>query len=309
MSDRNPRGRQWMITMHQIDDQLVAKVQEYLSCDDVKYGIYGIEEPQNTEKHMHIYINFRKRTYKSTIKKNLGSNKVGYCELAKYTEQNCINYVMKDGDYHEFGEKTNETMKKLEKENHILKLLKEVCCLSWAEFMEKYPIEAFNHKNRLLEWKFAHTRYITIWNGELKMKNLWLFGKAGTGKSRWAHSQADLDSIYKKNVNRWWDGYDDFKTKIVLIEDFPIDNKDWLINILKIWSDRYPFNGEIKGGTVKIDPGKWYLIITSNHSISEVFENSNIEDVNAIKRRFSEIEMKNNSIVQWAKINIEELNK
>ena len=59
------------ITYVKIDDQLVAKVQEYLSCDEIKYGIYGIEEPQNTEKHMHIYINFRKRTYKSTIKKNL----------------------------------------------------------------------------------------------------------------------------------------------------------------------------------------------------------------------------------------------
>lgn len=120
-------------------------------------------------------------------------------------------------------------------------------------------------------------------------KNIWIFGPPGCGKSMWAHQQAAQDEIYIKNVNKWWDGYIDGEVKLVIIEDFPVDDKAWLINILKIWSDRYPFNGEIKGGTVRVTPGKWIIIVTSDHSIDEVFENE--EDQKAIKRRFKEIKI------------------
>lgn len=52
---------------------------------------------------------------------------------------------------------------------------------------------------------------------------------------------------------------------------------------LKIWADRYPFCAEIKGGTLqKIRPLK--IIVLSNYSIDECFENS--QDLEPIKRRF-----------------------
>ena len=138
-------------------------------------------------------------------------------------------------------------------------------------------------------------------------KNIWIFGPPGCGKSMWAHQQAAQDEIYIKNVNKWWDGYIDGEVKLVIIEDFPVDDKAWLINILKIWSDRYPFNGEIKGGTVRVTPGKWIIIVTSNHSIDEVFEKCQQDDIQAIKRRFTEIELKLGSIVNWARVQDAEL--
>ena len=76
---------------------------------------------------------------------------------------------------------------------------------------------------------------------------------------------------------------------------------------MKIWSDRYAFNGEIKGGTVYVEPGRWYLIVTSNHSIDEVFQGAPEDDRNAIKRRFTEIELKIGSIVNWARVQDAEL--
>ena len=45
-----------------------------------------------------------------------------------------------------------------------------------------------------------------------------------------------------------------------------------------------------------------YLIITSNHSIEEVFRNCQFEDVQAIKRRFHEVQMVPGSIIQWARV-------
>ena len=93
-----------------------------------------------------------------------------------------------------------------------------------------------------------------------------------------------------KAYNKWWDGYDASICKVVNIEDYPKDGKA-LIQLMKLWGDRYPFLGEIKGGTIVINPGSFFFIITSNHSIEEAFEGSREEDINAIKRRFHEVEI------------------
>ena len=44
------------------------------------------------------------------------------------------------------------------------------------------------------------------------------------------------------------------------------------------------------------------LIITSNHSIDEVFSSCQKEDVDAVKRRFHEFKMEAGSIIQWARV-------
>ena len=140
-------------------------------------------------------------------------------------------------------------------------------------------------------------------------KNIWIWGPPGTGKSTWARKQMEADKTMFKLQNKWWDGYNDTQTKLVIIEDFPIDNKEWLINILKIWSDRYQFNGEVKGGTIQVTPGKWILIVTSNHSIEEVFEKCQELDIEAIKRRFHEFKMEPGSIVQWSRVPKDQLDQ
>jgi hypothetical protein len=43
-----------------------------------------------------------------------------------------------------------------------------------------------------------------------------------------------------------------------------------------------------------MEPGRWNLVITSNYSISECF---NVTDVPAIRRRFSEVELSNENKV------------
>ena len=71
------------------------------------------------------------------------------------------------------------------------------------------------------------------------------------------------------------------------MEDFPSDGMKFA-QLMKIWSDRYSFIGEIKGGQILINPGKFFFLVTSNYPIETVFPG---EDGEAIRRRFKEIEI------------------
>ncbi len=302
----NPRAKRWIGTIQNYDEHVVIRLEDLLmDSDKIKYGCYGKEiAPTTGTPHLHFFIHFRAAIRRNTVKTLIGSC---WLDVARGSLKAIIEYIQKDGQFKEFGEKPIQTEEELQKIKDIKKMLEELMNLSWEEFETKYPVECYRNYNKLTNYKFRHQKINDPWNGELKFKNIWLWGAPGTGKSRWAHNQRPSTEIYKKNVNKWWDGYDNSTTKLVLIEDFPIDNKDWLINIMKIWSDRYAFNGEIKGGTVYVEPGRWYLIVTSNHSIDEVFQGAPEDDRNAIKRRFTEIELKIGSIVNWARVQDAEL--
>jgi hypothetical protein len=124
-----------------------------------------------------------------------------------------------------------------------------------------------------------------IWNGDLKAKNVWLYGPAGTGKSRWARSHTEIRNIFSKQRNKWWDGYRE--QKIVLIDDWDKEVLG-LTKMMCNWADRYPFTGETKGSAKTIAPGTFFFIVTSNYSIDESFADV---DRGPMKRRFTEIQL------------------
>lgn len=301
----NQRARRWVITLQDPSESRITILENYLQNDIVKYAIYSKEiAPTTGMYHVHVYIHFTKLVYKNTIKSAIGSC---WLEAAKGTELKNILYIQKDGHFKEFGEKTAAASEKIEKENNLKDMLNDLLNMNWNDFEAKYTTECYKNKNRLLQWKMDHRKILGPWGGELPKKNLWLWGDGGTGKSKWAHNLCPENKTYIKNTTKWWEGYDNDNTKLVIIEDFPRDKGDWLINIMKIWCDRYGFPAEIKGGSLWVDPGKWILVVTSNHSIDDVFQNSTIEDRNAIKRRFTEYEMKEGDIIQWAVVSYDEL--
>ncbi|KAK8854255.1 hypothetical protein M9Y10_016814 [Tritrichomonas musculus] len=92
------------------------------------------------------------------------------------------------------------------------------------------------------------------WNGELPQKNIWI----------WSNNLTSPWQIYHKNINKWWDGYQFDSDHLVLIEDWPVD-KSMLGQQVKVWGDRYQFIGECKGSHLTIDPGRFFIVITSNY--------------------------------------------
>jgi hypothetical protein len=111
-------------------------------------------------------------------------------------------------------------------------------------------------------------------------------GKAGTGKSRWASQVVSAQEQYRKDQNKWWDGYCQELHRAVIIEDMGPETMKYFVNLIKVWGDRYTFMGEVKGGSMVIWPGTFYLIITSNYPIDMCVWNE--AERETVQRRFIE---------------------
>lgn len=116
------------------------------------------------------------------------------------------------------------------------------------------------------------------------LRGIWIWGKAGSGKSRWVREQCK-ESLYPKLCNKWWDGYQG--EKYVVMDDI-MPCHSVLAQQLKIWTDRYDCILETKGGAVHAQYE--YFIVTSQYSIGEIFQDE--KDREALQRRFQEFSIK-----------------
>lgn len=97
-------------------------------------------------------------------------------------------------------------------------------------------------------------------------RGLWIIGKAGVGKSL-AMRTVFGDSLYTKDFNYWFDHY--AGETAILIDDLSGGLDCYSMQeYLKKWSDRYPLQGQTKGGHVSLQHK--ILMVTSQYTPREI---------------------------------------
>lgn len=264
------RSRDWCFTINHwtIDDE--AQVQRL----PYKYLVYGRELGRQGTPHLQGYISLHHAKTFETMKLMLPR---AHIEKRRGTQKQAADYCKKDGNFVELGERPNTQEEKGVKSKAtwaaILKAAKDGN-FTWIEV--QYP-KVWVHMRAKIESLYAPDTKVI--DGCLQHE--WWYGPSGTGKSKalWEY----YPEHFEKALNKWWDGYR--HEPVVAIEEWAPQNA-MTASSLKRWADRYPFTGEIKGGTMqKIRPIK--IIVLSNYTPQECFPMA--QDLEPILRRFTVI--------------------
>lgn len=228
-----------------------------------KFIVVGKETGENGTPHLQGYFNLIKRTRFSALKKLMPR---AHFEKAMGTDTQNLTYCTKqDKEAFVWGEPQNQG-----KRNDLTKattMVMEKKTLS--EVATECP-EIFTKFHRGLRELTQITRKPRDVNDPPTV--IWLYGKTGTGKTRFAYDQMPHDQIYMKDNTIWWNGYE--YQQCILIDDF---NGRWDFQDLLKLLDRYPYQGQYKGGYVHIDSP--IIIITCEFPPSHFWGNTDLEQI------------------------------
>lgn len=282
---RAPRHRSFVFTLNNYTDNDLDHLRDEFAADariaagtpHIKYLCFGKEVSTGGTPHLQGFVQFKRVKPFDFVKKVISPRAhlevahagpyiaAGYCKKGKQSHEEWEEFKMDgpnyglEADVTEYGEapvsdeqrgqdeKTRfETAYALAKEGDLEEIDKDILVRYYSTLKKiKTEHQVLPEQMDVLDFH-------------------WYTGPSGTGKSR----KANLENpgAYRKNVNKWWDGYDG--QSCVIIEEWS-PHHHVLANHLKVWLDHYPFSAETKGGHVCIRPPR--VIITSNYTVEECF--------------------------------------
>lgn len=300
------KGRRWCFTINNFDEdpENASLILDLQSDDSIPFIVIEMEHTDdNGTPHFQGYLEYKGYTTRNNISKKL--HDIAHIELAKGTREDNICYCSKEAidnnqperlvlvkglsipDIKRINEESKTTKKR--KVNMITtEVINDIEQLSWDEIKVKYPQYYLNKFSTLIKIKAQAKTLKKPEPFSLKIKNYWLCGPAGTGKSSWIKSKCEEINagLYIKGLDKWWDGYNPNEHQCVLIDDFDPNVEPVVKGFIKRWGDHGPLNEDIKGGKIQFYCNDFVLVVTSNYTIEQCFDTS---DVAAIKRRFLEI--------------------
>ena len=239
------RARGWCFT---VNNFLEGEV-NYISQMDleelrIKYIIVGREIGENGTRHLQGYLEFENACTLKAMKRlfprcHAEKRRGSPSEAADYCKKEDPHYIER-GTPLEQGKRTD------------LQKVAEMILLgaSTAEVIEESPASFIRYQRGIAALRSETKKHR---DREVEPHVEWLYGPTGVGKTRTAVESSQ--SFYIKDETKWWDGYDQQET--IIIDDF--DGKWPFRNFLRLL-DRYPYQGEVKGGTVKINSPR--IVIT-----------------------------------------------
>jgi hypothetical protein len=283
------KSRNWCWTLNNYTPEDILKLDAFCVLKANVYVIYGKEVGDGTSKgpsitrsvpngtpHLQGYTHFPSPMAASAMKKLLPR---AHIEVCKGTPQDNIIYCSKGGDVTTYGAEP-KTQQQVQKDK--AKLFIEL-----AQAGDFASIQAVMPAKYAQMYRTMHQIYADHQKAPAPLDTtcgIWIYGETGCGKT--TSARKDYGTVFLKSCNKWWDGYDG-QDSAVLEDMDPGHSK--LAHHIKLWADKWSFNCEVKGGTRCIRPKRF--IVTSNHSIEEVFYDCKPQDLEAIKRRFRVIHM------------------
>lgn len=236
-----------------------------------RYIIFGQEiAPTTGTRHLQGFVYFKNPRYQSGVRK-LFKWWITVSKDNKNYYKEAIEYCKKDEKFYEWGEPPNQG------DRTDLDSIAEEIINNGARIRDI----AINGNYQQLRWAETCSRYVEP-PFRRDQEIIWIYGKAGSGKTRLVYDLEDHDNIWKWNGNKWFDGYDGHK--VVLLDDYRQDVLDtvFVLNLLDI----YPMRVEVKGGFRPLVCVKIY--ITCVHEPDEVFIGAR-EPIEQLLRRITRI--------------------
>lgn len=252
---------------NQASQDSIEAVVEAVIRSKAKYVLFGRETaPTTGQKHLQGYVQFKAPQRLTQVAKMLPC----HWEPAKADDEKNFEYCTKDGDFVEWGERTQINPGKREQarwdEARAALVRGDLAAVDSQIFVCHYS-----------NCKLIAKDYMITPDMLDAPTGVWYWGEAGAGKS--FKAREDYPEAYLKLANKWWDGYQ--LQEFVILDDFGLEHS-CLGHHLKIWADRYSFVAEVKGGAIAIRPKK--IVITSQYSIDDIWSDKETRD--ALKRRF-----------------------
>lgn len=275
MVRRLARGWCFTINNYTFDDILSLFVL------DVDYLVFGFETgDKNGVSHIQGYLYVKNKIDFSTLQKVMVR---AHLIKARGTLKQNYDYCGKSGEFYSFGDYSVEQPRQgsrtdLSSLQELLKVkpISEVAEERFVEYM-RYGRMMEVYKSRMMPLRT-----------EMPIVE-WIYGSPGVGKTRYALQRCK--TFYIKDETKWWDGYE--QQEAIILDDY---DGQWPFRSFLRLLDRYPYRGEIKGGTVQINSP--YIIITADKSISDMYPLLTPMEMKQLRRRIKiERQIKSTDIV------------
>lgn len=256
------RARGWCFTIN----NYVTRDIENMKILDSIYRCYGLEvAPTTGTKHMQCFAYYKNPVPRSRI--IVYFPRAANVQPIKGTPEQNIAYCSKEGQFTEYGERPAQG-----KRNDLIVLREAIVTQSAVDV-------ATDHFSEFLRYGKMFDKYkqLRMTDRNYKPIIMWIYGPSGTGKTLFATKVAK--TFYVKDGTQWWDGYE--QQDAIIIDDF--DGK-WPFRDLLRLLDRYPYQGQVKGGYVKINSP--YIIITCDRHYESVFLDKTDHELSQLQRRF-----------------------
>lgn len=235
---------------------------------DVKYMVVGKEIGESGTPHLQGYVEYKSSKKWAIIK---ASCYRAHWEPRKGSAAQASTYCKKEGDFIEKGEISNQG--KRSDLDEVKDLLDSKCSMKEV---------ADEHFGSWVRYNKSFDKYVALSNTDRMVppEAHWRWGTTATGKTSYCFE--NYNRVYIKDGTSWWDGYDQ-GYDCICVDDF--DGK-WPYRDLLRFMDRYPYQGQFKGGYVKINTP--LVVITCEHPPDHFWSGNELAQVT---RRLSYVTM------------------